>query len=260
MVDINELEKHKDIDFNDPVLLFKKENHSVYWVGITNETAFRCNAYLICDGDENILIDPSSRSFFGQVRDHVAKIVDPKKITKIFIGHQDPDVAASIEDWVTMNPNITIFGSGRVFVMLPHYNVNDIATWDTDENPKYKLPSGNVLEFYSSPFLHSPMATTMYDTASKYLFSGDIFAALDVDWELIVSDFALHIGKMNLFHLDYMASNLAARGYVDKIMYLKMDGILPQHGSIIPAKFVPNALEYLRNLKCGADLCYAYLT
>jgi len=91
------------------------------------------------------------------------------------------------------------------------------------------------------------------------MFSGDIWAALDIDWSLIVKDFDAHADKMDLFHKDYMASNIAARGFVESIENLTINAIFPQHGSIISGDYVVPALDYLRNLKCGTDIIYANL-
>lgn len=70
----------------------------------------------------------------------------------------------------------------------------------------------------------------------------------------VVESFDEHVPAMDLFHLDYMASNIAARGFVDRLRGLEIRAILPQHGSIITAKHVPRALDYLRNLRCGLDI------
>lgn len=77
-----------------------------------------------------------------------------------------------------------------------------------------------------------------------------------MDWKLVVDDFSRHELKLTLFHIDYMASNIAARGFISRIRNLELDAILPQHGSLIPKKFVRKAMDYLQNLKCGLDLIY----
>lgn len=64
---------------------------------------------------------------------------------------------------------------------------------------------------------------------------------------------------MDLFHIDYMASNIAAQGFVNKIEDKEIAAILPQHGSIINKKNVENALNYLRELRCGTDIIYGDL-
>jgi flavorubredoxin len=142
-------------------------------------------------------------------------------------------------------------------VLLPHYGRADYQYYDVTENPVYALPSGASLKFVEAPFLHFPGALVTYDTQAHYLFSGDIWAALDFDWALTVNSFDEHIQKMDLFHLDYMASNLAARGFIRRIENFAIDAILPQHGSIIGSQHVVAALDYLRNLRCGTDIIYA---
>jgi len=36
----------------------------------------------------------------------------------------------------------------------------------------------------------------------------------------------------------------------------RVKAILPQHGSLIPEKFVDDAIRYLSNLRCGLDIIY----
>jgi flavorubredoxin len=158
-------------------------------------------------------------------------------------------VAASMIDWLDINPSMRVFTSPRTQVLLPHYGRSDYAYCDVTENPLHALPSGASLKFVEAPFLHFPGAFVTYDTQARYLFSGDIWAALDLDWSLTVDSFDAHIPKMNLFHLDYMASNLVTRGFVRRIEHLAIDAILPQHGSILGPQHVAAALDYLRNLR-----------
>jgi flavorubredoxin len=113
-----------------------------------------------------------------------------------------------------------------------------------------ELGDGSTLIFLTAPFLHFPDAFVTYDSKSKLLFSGDIFAAIQQKWELIVSDFEKHKTEMMYFHVYYMASNKALKYFVNKIKPFPIDAIVPQHGSIIPKEFVKDALEFLENLKC----------
>jgi flavorubredoxin len=245
------------MDMKLPTLLYESEGHRIFWLGITDETAFRCNTYLIVDRDQAILIDPGSKQYFPQVRQRVAQIMPPENITGMVLCHQDPDVAASMTDWLDINPSIRVYTTPRTQVLLPNYGCSGYAYYDVTENPVYTLPSGAGLQFVEAPFLHFPGAFVTYDIQARYLFSGDIWAALDLDWTLTVDSFEEHIRKMDLFHLDYMASNLAARGFVRRIENLAIDAILPQHGSILGPQHVAAALDYLRNLRCGTDIIYA---
>ncbi len=248
---------HISMDLARPTLLYSENDHRIYWLGITDETAFRCNTYLIVDKHEVILVDPGGKPYFTQVKQRVAQILPPENVTGMVLCHQDPDVAASMTDWLEVNPSMRVFTTPRTQVLLPHYGRSDYAYYNVTENPVYALPSGASLKFIEAPFLHFPGAFVTYDMQSHYLFSGDIWAALDMDWALTVDSFETHIQKMNLFHLDYMASNRAARGFVKRIEGLPIRAILPQHGSIIGVRHVAAALDYLRNLQCGIDIIYA---
>jgi len=247
-------------DAEKPTVLYQDGDHAVYWLGIADQTAFRCNVYLIVDGDEAIIVDPGSRSFFEQVKNRVSQIMPPENISAMILCHQDPDVAASMVDWLDLLPECKVLTSPRAHVLLPHFGKKDYDFYDIEDHPEYTLPSGAVLQFITAPHLHSPAAFTTLDRCSKYLFSGDIWAALSPEWQLTVTDFDNHALTMDLFHVDYMASNIAANGYIDKIADLEIEALLPQHGSIIGADHVAAAYEYLRDLRCGTDLAYPHLS
>ncbi len=244
----------------EPLLLHGEGNHRIYWVGIRHATAFRCNTYLLIDGEEALLIDPGSRAFFPQVRESVARVVEPNRVMGLVLCHQDPDVAASLPDWLALNPRLTVFTSPRTQVLLPHYGVSGYRFYDVEAEPEYQLAGGGGLRFIGAPFLHSPMAFATFDQCSGALFSGDIFAAIDNSWQLVVTQWAAHTAKMDLFHLDYMASHVAAQGFARRLRELPLQAILPQHGSIIPHDFVPDAIGYLEQLQCGLDVLYPDLS
>jgi len=244
------------IDMNSPTALYRQNGHEIYWLGIAQETTFRCNTYLIRNGDQALLVDPGNRSHFTLVRDRVAQIMDPASITGLVLCHQDPDVAASMCDWLEQSPHACVYTTPRTQVLLPHYGCDDYRYVDVTAAPKLTLPSGAKLRFIEAPFLHFPGAFVTYDEHARYLFSGDIWAALDIEWKLVVDDFEHHREMMDLFHLDYMASNVATRGFVRRLDGLDIRAILPQHGSIIPSSHIPAALEYLRELHCGTDIAY----
>lgn len=242
---------------DEPTLLYQEGEHAVYWLGISEESAFRCNCYLLRDGDCAILIDPGSRIHFEKVRERVAQVMAPESLSGMILCHQDPDVAASMVDWLELQPNLTVFTTPRTQVLLPYYGKSDYRYYDVEAQPEYRLPSGNLLRFIPAPFLHFPGAFTSYDAQSRFLFSGDIWAAIDTDWSLTVEEFEQHIGKMNLFHTEYMASNRAARGFLQRLDGIELQAILPQHGSIIGPENVARALDYLYQLRCGTDIIYA---
>lgn len=247
------------IDGQSPKLLFREGQHEIYWLGIAQETVFRCNTYLIRDGDETFLVDPGNRGHFPEVREAVASIVDPTKVSGMILCHQDPDVAASMCEWLELAPRMKVHTTPRAQVLLPHHGCDDYEYVDVTTTARLGLPSGRALRFIEAPFLHFPGAFVTYDEQSKYLFSGDIWAALDTDKQLIVQDFDTHRVHLDLFHLDYMASNTAARGFVERLAQYPVEAILPQHGPMITPQHVSAALDYLQDLRCGTDIVYAHL-
>jgi len=255
------IDKHlgEEIDLEHITCLYEEEDYKVFWLGIDNETAFRCNVYLIKSGNEALIIDPGSRGFFEQVKRRALEVASIDEIKGLILCHQDPDVSASMIDWLDLKEDLQIISSDRANVLLPHYGKDDYTYYSINARDVFTFANGKELEFIEAPFLHFPGAFATYDRTSKFLFSGDIWAALDIEWNLVVDDFKSHINNMNLFHIDYMASNIATRGFVNKIEDKEIDGILPQHGSIINKINVVNALNYLRELKCGTDIVYGDL-
>lgn len=249
----------KEIDLETVTPLFQTNDYSIYWLGIDNETAFRCNVYLIKAGDEALIIDPGSREFFEKVKQRALEVVSLEQIKGLILCHQDPDVSASMIDWLDLKSDLKILSTDRTNVLLPHYGRDQYDFYSVNQLKTFTFSNGHVLEFIEAPFLHFAGAFATYDKTSNFLFSGDVWAALDIEWNLVVDNFQMHINNMNLFHIDYMASNIATRGFAQKIEHKTIDAILPQHGSIINKEFIPNAITYLKELKCGTDIVYGDL-
>lgn len=256
------IEKHSTSspDENDAILLFSEDSHEIYWLGIPEHTAFRSNTYLIKSGDEGIIVDPGHRAYFSRVFERVRKIMDPSQISGLILCHQDPDVAASMTDWLNINPDLKIISSPRTHILLPYYNDGEYTHYDVVEQTVYRFSSGHEIEFIEAPFLHFAGAFVSFDRTSQFLLSGDIWGAIQMDWQLVVNDFEEHQTYLDMFHIDYMASNIACKGFVEKIRPLSPKALLPQHGSIIGGNNVKAALDYLDQLQCGTDIAYPHLS
>lgn len=248
------------LDSDGPVRLFDRDGHSVWWVGSQENTPFRCNAYLIVDGDQALLFDPgSSMHHFEQVRFRVGEVLPPERVTHIVLHHQDPDLCDSLPDWVGVAPKARLVTTPRARVLLPYYGLGpDVEFIDVSPQDRtwWELPSGHSIGFMVAPFLHFPEAMVTWDEASRFLLSGDIGAAIEQDWRLVADDLERHWAAMVPFHAFYMASSRALGGFIDKIAPFDIDAVLPQHGSILPGDMVREIFDRLRALPCGVDLVY----
>ncbi len=240
----------------DAVLLIEKGHHKIYWVGTTSSEALRSNIYLIKDKKEGMIIDCGSRGEFQETINRIKQVMPIAYVTKVFANHQDPDVTGAMVDWLELNPNIEIIASPNTHTLIKHYMTNgkEYKYFNTERSPSLTLDSGAVLEFIPSPFMHSPGAVAIYNHYTKTLFSGDIWAAISLEWKLILEDdFSEHIEHMDFFHQGYIASNKAARNFLINFKEREVTNIMPQHGSIITQENVNSAFSYLKNLKCGID-------
>ncbi|HHD75554.1 MAG TPA: MBL fold metallo-hydrolase [Campylobacterales bacterium] len=252
MIDIN---NKYDLS-KDAVLLLEKGQHKIYWVGTTSIKALRSNIYLIKDRNEGMIIDCGSRGEFQETVARIKQIMPIAYITKIFANHQDPDVTAAMVDWLELNPNIEIIASPNTHTLIQHYipEGESYKYFNTERNPTLTLDSGAELEFIPSPFMHSPGSVAIYNKHTKTLFSGDIWAAISLEWKLILeNDFEDHIENMDFFHQGYIASNKAARNFLINFKNREVLQIMPQHGSIIIDENINKAFNYLKDLRCGID-------
>lgn len=62
-IDLVELGRMFTGNCDKPTPLYQDDQHTVYWLGAPEPAAFRCNTYLIVDGQEAILVDPAPARF-----------------------------------------------------------------------------------------------------------------------------------------------------------------------------------------------------
>lgn len=238
-------------NYDDPVPVLK----DIYWIGFYDEEAdLHCNPYLLIDDDDVILFDPGSIPHFSTVFRKVIDLVRPSDITAICINHQDPDVCgnlAVVED-VIDRADLKIVTHSSATRLIRHYGVHS-EFYEVDMNDyKLTLASGRVLEFIHMPYLHSPFAVITYDSKTKTLFSGDLFGALSIDWDLftIGDSFA----TIDRWHEVIAPNNEILKSAMEILEKYKIERILPQHGSVIEGDDVAKTIEHLKTLPCGFDL------
>lgn len=206
----------------------------IWWVGFADyEAGFSNNPYLLVDGEEAILFDPGPGHplFRDLIMQKVEQVTDPEKIRYIVVHHQDPDLCGLIPFIENLlHPDLVIMTHPRASIFIPYYGVRKgvLPLGDADV---LEMKSGRRIVFYHAPYLHFAGNIMSYDNATNSLFSGDVFAVFNREWNLYADDSYIELAKSFIEH--YVDSKEPIQYAYDKIKTLKIDRILPQHGGII---------------------------
>ncbi len=137
------------------------------------EANLQFNQFLVKD-DEPLLFHTGMRGIFPEVREAVAKIIDPADLRHIGFSHFEADECGALNDWLAIAPNAEAVCS---FVGA-EVSVNDFAArparglmdGDTFETGKYKF------RFIQTPHLpHCWEAGLLFEETNRTLFSSDLF-------------------------------------------------------------------------------------
>jgi methyl-accepting chemotaxis protein/glyoxylase-like metal-dependent hydrolase (beta-lactamase superfamily II) len=223
----------------------------IYWIGVDTQDAFRCNPYLIVDGDEAVVVDVGGLMTAHAVIARISHLIDPKQIRYIVAHHQDPDVTSAVNLLRPLvDPSCKIVCHSRMSVLIKHFG-SGFPFYEVDKN-RWQLTfgRGRRLTFAHTPYLHSPGAIVTYDARSETVFTSDLFGGITEQWKLEAGP--NYLDQIMAFHVDYMPSvDILATG-IDNIKALgPIRRIAPQHGCIIEGSDVPRLLGAVAQLQVG---------
>ena len=242
--------------------LYNNGSHRcIAFYDLVQGSGIQSNQFLIIDGGESALLEPGGYLTFTPLMRAMREWIDPQQLTYLIASHQDPDIIASLESWVSRT-QARVVCSKLWSRFLPHLiplYMGDKVSSRTIAIPDegMDIPIGrSVLKCLPAHFLHSVGNFNFYDPVSKILFSGDIGASLTENRpDEPVQDFAEHIAHMEGFHRRYMANNRVCRMWANMVRTLDVEMIVPQHGSPFKGKATINKfLDWLSELQCGTDL------
>ncbi|XOF33900.1 MAG: MBL fold metallo-hydrolase [Candidatus Electrothrix sp. YB6] len=236
-----------------------KEN--VWWVANRSDALLEVNIYLLCyphdRGQANIMIDPGPGELLTMLQKAVAPIIGGlENIHGVLINHQDPDVAPNAAFLQKLNPKCLVVASEDTWRLI-HFlglKASRFKAVESYRNHRATMPGGNSLIFVPSPFCHFRGAMMYYDTRSRVLFSGDLFAGLSYTHDLYATEESWE--GIKTFHQLYMPSRDALQLAVSRIRNLDppVKMIAPQHGSIIQGELIRDFTDRMYNLEVGLDL------
>ena len=142
---------------------------SVFWPEI--DLSF--NHFLVKD-DEPLLFHTGLRRMFPDVREAVAKLMNPSKLRWISWSHFESDECGALNDWLALAPN----AQPACCMVGALVNVNDFAAkearilspQDVIETGKYRF------RYYQTPQLpHGWDAGVLFEENQRTLFCSDLF-------------------------------------------------------------------------------------
>jgi len=238
----------------DPIKLAE----DIYWVGAwLEDDNFQCHTYLIKEGKDSVLIDPGSLITYPEVIKKIEKLIDPRDVKYFICHHQDPDITACISQYEKDYPreDRLIVTHWKTKTLLVHYNWKSKFYLVDEHNWRLELPSGRVLRFIFTPYAHFAGNICTYDVKSKILFSSDLFGGFVTKKKLFIEDKLFFeedfFECIKKFHEYYIPSRIILQFALDRIKDLELHMIAPQHGYIIPKKYILSFIERLAELECG---------
>jgi flavorubredoxin len=131
------------------------------------------NQFLVRD-DEPLLFHTGMKQIFPQVREAVAKVIDPQKLRWISFSHYEADECGSLNNWLSVAPQSTAFCS---FVGA-NVSVNDFA-----DRPARAMAEGEtvktgkyVFRLLVTPHVpHCWEANLLFEENTQTLFCSDLF-------------------------------------------------------------------------------------
>ncbi|MBX3236324.1 MAG: MBL fold metallo-hydrolase [Nitrospiraceae bacterium] len=240
-------------------VLFNNDGHQ--WIVLGRDPAkdshvIDTNEYAIIHKGKAMLLDPGGVQIFPHVLAELAKYVRMQDIEVIFASHQDPDIVSSLAMWIDLNPKIETYCSRLWTSFVSHFSAGTVIKLSgiPDEGMRIRIGErGPEMQAVPAHYCHSSGNFSLYDPIAGILFSGDIGSALVPSHEssLVVADFQQHIQYMRGFHLRWMPSSEALRGWVQRVRAINPRMICPQHGSIFEGEMVVQLLNWLESLEVG---------
>ncbi len=209
----------------------------IWWVGFADyEAGFSNNPYLLIDEGEAVLFDPGPGHpvFRDVILRKIQQVTAPNIIRYVIVHHQDPDLCALLPYLENLlHPDAVVVTHPRAALFLPYYGIRKSVLPVGDED-LLELRSGRRLTFYHVPYLHFSGNLLTYDERTASVFSADIFAVFNRDWDLYADETYLPLVKSFLNH--YTDNEEAIRYAYDLMQELDIDRVLPQHGGIIEGR------------------------
>lgn len=215
---------------------------------------FQCHVYLIEQGDQSVLIDPGSRLVVDEVIRKVDSVVGLANVRWLVCSQPDADVVSAISklEEHRLHPEVAIVTHWRNEASIVHTGTS-LPFWRIEEHHWRLDLEDRTLRFVLTPYLHFAAAFCTFDEESRTLFSSYLFGGFNGGDSLYMSSVD-GLDTIGQFQEHYMPSRDILTHAIHQLRELPIGMVAPQHGRVIPERWVDPVFELLENLECGIFL------
>lgn len=198
-----------------------------------------CNAYLLMENGNGILIDPGPVAGFESVFEDVQRILPLDRITHVLVQHQGPDCCASLPLWERKGLKAVIVAHGVTARSLRHFGVESECYLIDEQGFELTLPSGRNLQFFVPPYIYLSGIVITYDAKTRTLFSGNLFTPIMKQHQASLVE--------DGYEGQYMPYGEWMNSLMHKLLRSNIDRIAPRTGGIVDkdiATFISELREW----------------
>jgi flavorubredoxin len=144
------------------------------------------NQFLI-DADEPLLFHTGQKWLFPQLREAMARVMDPARLRWITFGHYEADESGAMNDWLGVAPNAVI-AHGTIGVRTSIADQADREPRALKDGEIFELGGKRVRYIYTPHVPHGWDAGLIYEETTKTLFTSDLFTRVGDDGPFTESD------------------------------------------------------------------------
>lgn len=209
---------------------------NVYRISIYAEAFdLQFNHFLVKD-DEPLLHHTGMRGMFPELRDAVAKIIDPSKLRWLSFSHFEVDECGALNNWLEVAPS----AQAACSLVGALVNLNDFAIRPPRGLEKNEILTTGQYRFRFQPTPHLPHgwdAGMLFEESQKVLFCSDLFHQVGDVKPLVDSDDVLERSHAAMIDyqggplMDYVPYTPNTRRLLGELADLKPQTLAIMHGS-----------------------------
>ena len=190
---------------------------------------FTLNSYLIDDA-EPMLFHAGYRKLFSNTLEAVRKVMPVERLRWIGGSHFESDEYGALNEFLTMAPNATPFGT-EVGVMT---SINDFATRAArgfGDGEEFSIGSRKMKSLYTPHVPHGWDCGILFDLSTGTLLCGDLFTQPGAGMAPVTESEVLSSSEAMRGMMDYYAHATSTTAILERLAELRPSMLACQHGS-----------------------------